>query len=51
MIPTLHIINYFTSMKYFEIDTLNLRKPNVDYGLKVIENISPKIEMVHLKKK
>lgn len=48
----LHIINYFiSSMKYFDIDTLNLRKQNFDYGPKEIENTSPKIEDHHLKNK
>jgi len=38
----LYIINYFiSSIKYFDIDTLNLRKQNFDSGPKEIENMSP----------
>ncbi|XP_022168088.1 uncharacterized protein LOC111032164 [Myzus persicae] len=48
----IHIINYFiTSMKHFDLDTLNSRKEFFDYGPKEIENISPKIQLHHLKKK
>lgn len=48
----IHIINYFiTSMKYFDLDVLNSRKQLFDYGPKEIENISPTIQLHHLKKK
>lgn len=38
-------------MKYFDLDILNSRKQLFDYGSKEIENISPKIQLHHLKKK
>ncbi|KAK4872028.1 hypothetical protein RN001_016152 [Aquatica leii] len=45
-----HIIDYFISMKYFDLDTLNDRKQNFEYGPTEIDNISFKIEPHHLKK-
>jgi len=49
---TIHIINYFiTSMRYFDLDTLNSRMQFFDYGPKEIENTTPKIQLHHLKKK
>lgn len=46
-----HIIDYFISMKYFNLDTLNDRKQNFEYGPAEIANISSKIEPHHLKKR
>lgn len=40
------IINYFTKMKYFNLETLNSRKKNVDYGPKEIDSISGKNTIV-----
>lgn len=49
---TIHITNYFiNSMNYYDLDILNYRKQLFDYGSKEIENISPKIQLYHLKKK
>ncbi|KAK4873247.1 hypothetical protein RN001_015276 [Aquatica leii] len=45
-----HIIDYFISMKYFDLDTLKDRKQNFEYGPTEIDNISSKIEPHHLKK-
>ncbi|XP_022164770.1 uncharacterized protein LOC111029861, partial [Myzus persicae] len=44
-----HIIKYFTeNVKYFSLDTLNLRKSNFNYGSIEIGNISPSINTKHL---
>jgi len=44
-----HIIKYFTeTVKYFSLDTLNLRKSSFNYGSIEIGNISPSINTKHL---
>lgn len=46
-----HIIEYFMSMKYFDLNILNDRKQNFEYGPIEIQNISGRIELHHLKKR
>ncbi|XP_030757984.1 uncharacterized protein LOC115883721 isoform X1 [Sitophilus oryzae] len=46
-----HIIEYFITMKYFDLDGLNDRKQNFEYGPIDINTICGKIEPHHLKKR
>jgi len=46
-----HIIKYYTeSIHIFSLDTLNLRKQNINYGCIEIGNISPPIKLNDIKK-